>query len=42
MGAIVDYHIALTALISELDVLTFEYELDVRRLLDGRHDDPRP
>ncbi len=40
MGAIVDYHIALTALISELDVLTFEYELDVRRLLDGRHDDP--
>jgi adenylate cyclase len=36
MGSIVDYHIALTALISELDVLTYEYELDLRRLVDGR------
>ena len=40
MGSIVDYHIALTVLISELDVLTFEYELNVRRLLDGGHNDP--
>jgi adenylate cyclase len=40
MGGIVDYHITLTALISELDVLTFEYELDARRLVDGGHGDP--
>jgi len=39
MGAIVEYHITLTSLISELDVLTGEYELLIRRLLDGRQRD---
>lgn len=34
LGGIVDYHIQLTALVSELDVLTFEYELNVRRLIE--------
>lgn len=39
MRGIVEYHVPLTAAVSEVDVLTFEYELNVRRLLDvGRQD----
>jgi adenylate cyclase len=38
MGGIVEYHVPLTAGVSEVDVLTFEYELNVRRLLDAARD----
>jgi len=34
IGAIVDYYIAVTALAAELDVITFEYELNYRRLVE--------
>jgi adenylate cyclase len=34
LGSIVDYHIALSALVAEIDVITDEYELNVRRLLE--------
>lgn len=36
MGGIVDYHIALTGFVSDIDVLTFKYELNLRRLIDQR------
>ncbi len=39
MGGIVDYHIALTGFVSEVDVLTFEYELNLRRLIERRATD---
>src|SRR5437867_1213194 len=35
-----EYHIPLTAVISEVDVLTFEYELNLRRLIDRGARDP--
>ena len=41
LGSIVDYHIVLSALVSEFDVITFEYELNVRRLLDSTGDADR-
>jgi class 3 adenylate cyclase len=42
MAGTVEYHIPVTAAISEIDVLTFEYELNLRRLLDsGARDSDR-
>ena len=41
LGSVVDHHIALTALVSEVDVLSFEYELNVRRLLESGGDAER-
>ena len=38
MGAIVEYHIPLAGLLAEVDVVTFEYELNLRRLLDTAGD----
>jgi adenylate cyclase len=40
IGGIVAYHIPLTALVSELDVLTDEYELNLRRVLGSSADLP--
>jgi hypothetical protein len=34
LGGIVDYHIQLTAFMSEVDVLSFEYELNARPLIE--------
>jgi adenylate cyclase len=39
LGSIVDYHIVLNAFTAEVDVITFEYELNARRLL--ANGDPR-
>jgi methyl-accepting chemotaxis protein len=41
IGSIVDYHITLTALVSEIDVITDEYELNIRRLLHHTGDPDR-
>jgi len=41
LGSIVDYHIALSALVAEIDVITDEYELNVRRLLEKTGDAER-
>ncbi len=35
VGGIAEYHVPITATVSEIDVLTFEYELIVLRLLSG-------
>lgn len=40
MGGIVDYHIKLTTFASEVDVIAFEYELNLRRLLERGTVDP--
>jgi adenylate cyclase len=40
MGGIVEYHIGLTERVAEVDVLTFEYELNLRRLTERRVGDP--
>lgn len=40
IGGITDYHLPIAALIGDLDVATFEYELNLHRLL--RHDKPAP
>lgn len=37
LGAIVEYHIELSALIAEIDVITSEYELNLRRLMDNSY-----
>jgi adenylate cyclase len=37
LDAIVEYHIELAALISEVDVLTSEYELNLRRLIENSY-----
>src|SRR2546427_12448673 len=36
MGGIVEYHVGLTDLLAEIDVLTFEYELNLGRLIERR------
>ena len=41
MGGVVDYHIPLAALASEVDVITFEYELNLHRLVDAAGDTDR-
>jgi adenylate cyclase len=41
LETVVEHHIALAALVSEMEVLTFEYELNVRRLLDAEGDAER-
>jgi adenylate cyclase len=40
MAGTVEYHIPLTAVMSEIDVLTFEYELNLRRQLDRARRQP--
>jgi adenylate cyclase len=40
MGGIVEYHVGLTDLLAEIDVLTFEYELNLGRLIERRVGDP--
>src|SRR5437899_565776 len=40
MGGIVEYHLGLTDVVAEIDVLTFEYELNLRRLTERRVGDP--
>jgi adenylate cyclase len=37
LSAIVDYHIELSSLISEIDVLTYEFELNLRRLIENSY-----
>ena len=41
LGSVVNHHILLTSLVSEVDVLSFEYELNVRRLVEGAGDAER-
>ena len=41
LGGVVDHHIAVTALAAEVDVLTFEYELNIRRLIETNGDTAR-
>ena len=41
LGSVVDHHIALAALVSEVDVLSFEYEVNVRRLIEAAGDADR-
>jgi predicted RNA-binding Zn ribbon-like protein len=41
LGSVVEHHIVLTALVSEVDALTFEHELNVRRLLEAAGDAER-
>ncbi len=41
LESIADYHVTLTALVSEVDVITFEYELGIRRLLESFGDADR-
>src|SRR2546427_9025480 len=40
MGGIVEYHVGLTDLLAEIDVLTFEYEPNLGRLIERRVGDP--
>jgi adenylate cyclase len=35
LESVVEHHIVLTSLVSEFDLITFEYELNVRRLLES-------
>lgn len=35
VGAIAEYHVLITSKVSEIDVLTFEYELNLLRMLSG-------
>src|SRR2546428_2068487 len=42
MGGIVEYHVGLTDLLAEIDVLTFEYELNLGRLIERRGGGPPP
>jgi adenylate cyclase len=41
IGAIVDYYIEVTERVTEVDVLTFEYELSLRRLMESNGDAER-
>ena len=42
MSGIVVYHVGLTDLLAEIDVLTFEYELNLGRLIERRVGDAEP
>ena len=41
LAGVVEHHIGVTALVSEVDVLTFEYELNLHRLLESAADGER-